>query len=142
MMAANEVIFETVQPDAYDLGYTCLLLPRCAAHLLQESGMTAALEQWIREICASYGGKVDFLSICPDYVEWNMRVVPSLQIGQFMKDMRAKTSELLFANFTITCDEDAPQGEFWSPGYFVVLGSKPLPREIIEQYIRLAKRHP
>lgn len=138
MDSNNNVLLEPVYPESYDLSYTCLLIPRLPSHQLQ-GDLADHLPQWLKQICASYRWRIEFITVNPDYFQWGLRVIPSTQTGQFMQEIRNTTSELILSTFEHIRNENATS-DFWASGYLVVLGTRPHPKEMIEQYIRLSRR--
>ena len=137
-MESHKVVLEPIHPEAYRLTYTCLLIPRLPAHQIKDK-LASDLENWLNEICAAQNWQVEFVAVNDAYLQWGLRVVSSIQMGQFMKEIRSKTSELVLSNYTDLRSAD-PASDFWAPGYLVVLGTRPHPKEMIKYYIRLARR--
>lgn len=136
---SNEIVLlEPINPEAYDLSYTCLLIPGHPLHKLQ-GNLAKLLTQWLQEICASYNWQIEFITVNPDYLQWGLRVIPSTQTGQFMQKIRNGTSELILSTFEQIRNKISTD-DFWASGYLVVLGTRPHPKEMIEQYIRLSRR--
>jgi REP element-mobilizing transposase RayT len=133
---SQQVRFEKVPPESYNLSYTCLLIPRATIMLKDE--LAKQLPHWLNQVCAANDWRVDFINVSPDYLQWGLRVAPSVQAGQFMKEIRLRTSETALARFESLRQENA--GDFWAPGYLVVLGARPHPKEMIEQYVGMSRR--
>jgi REP element-mobilizing transposase RayT len=136
--SAGNVLLEPVYPESYDLSYTCLLIPNLPTHKLKDN-LAAALPKWLRQICAAHNWQIEFITVNPDYFQWGLRVIPSTQAGQFMQEIRRKTSELILSTFEQIRSENQTD-DFWAPGYLVVLGTRPHPKAMVEQYIRLSRR--
>jgi REP element-mobilizing transposase RayT len=133
-----DVLLEPVNPESYDLSYTCLLIPRFPSHQLK-GDLADYLPQWLQQICVSYGWQLEFTTVDPDYFQWALRVPPSVPPGHFMQVIRYQTSDFILSNFGRIRRENL-SNDFWAPGYLVVLGTRPHPKEMIEQYIRLTRR--
>jgi hypothetical protein len=56
-----------------------------------------------------------------------------------MQKIRNGTSELILSTFEQIRNKISTD-DFWASGYLVVLGTRPHPKEMIEQYIRLSRR--
>lgn len=138
MDSNDNVLLEPIYPESYDLSYTCLLIPRLPSHHLQ-GDMAVRLPQWLQQICASFNWRIEFVTVNPDYFQWGLRVIPSTQTGQFMQEIRNVTSQLILSTFENIRNENSTN-DFWASGYLVVLGTRPHPKEMIEQYIRLSRR--
>jgi REP element-mobilizing transposase RayT len=134
----QNVLFEPVYPESYDLSYTCLLIPRLPSHKLVGE-LAKCLPQWVQQICTPYKWWLEFVTVDADYFQWGLRIIPSTQTSQFMQEIRQKTSELILSAFENIRDEISVN-DFWAPGYLVVLGIRPQSREMIEQYIRMSRR--
>lgn len=135
---SRDVLLEPVYPESYNLSYTCLLIPRFPSHLL-EGDLADLLPQWLQQICISYGWRLEFITVHPNYLQWAVLVAPSTSPGHFMQQIRNDTSKMIFFNFGRIKRENL-SNDFWAPGYLVVLGTRPHPEEMINQYIRLTRR--
>lgn len=132
------VLLEPVYPESYDLSYTCLLLPRFPSHQLK-GDLANYLPQWLQQVCISFGWRLEFVNVDPDYFQWSISVLPATPPGRFMQQIRYDTSGLILSHFGRIKQENL-SNDFWAPGYLVVLGTRPHPREMVEQYIRLTRR--
>jgi len=65
--ANEEIILEPLEQNPYDVSYTCLLLPRLGSHLLLDD-IAIHLQMWMKQICVSFGWRLEFLSVKPDYL--------------------------------------------------------------------------
>ena len=133
-----EVILEPIHSESYDLSYTCLLIPRFPAHQLK-GDLVEYLSQWLQQICISYGWRLEFTTVNPEYFQWGVRVNASAAPSQFMHTIRNETSKFILSNFGRIAQENL-SNDFWAPGHLVVLGIRPHPNEMIVQYIRLMRR--
>jgi REP element-mobilizing transposase RayT len=138
MDSNDNVLLEPIYPEAYDLSYTCLLIPGYPLYQLK-GNLAELLPQWLQQICDSYNWQIEFVTVNPDYFQWGLRVIPSTQTGQFMQKIRQGTSELILSTFEHFYNKNSA-GDFWAAGYLVVLGTRPHPKEMIEQYIRMSRR--
>ncbi|MBM3179078.1 MAG: hypothetical protein FJZ86_01855 [Chloroflexi bacterium] len=133
----QDIELEVVNPDSYNLSYTCLLIPRFPSHQLK-GDLADYLHQWLPQICISYSWRLEFIAIQPDYFQWAICVPPSTIRGHFMQQIRYDTSEMIFSNFGHIRSENL-SNDFWAPGNLVVLGTRPHPEEMISQYIHLIR---
>ena len=138
MDSIDNILLESINPESYDLSYTCLLIPCLASRHLQ-GNLAECLSQWMKQICTSHKWWLEFLTVDANYFQWGLRVVPSTQTSQFMQVIRQKTSEMILSAFENIRNESSVN-DFWAPGYLVVLGSRPHPKEMIEQYVRMSRR--
>jgi REP element-mobilizing transposase RayT len=134
----QDILLEPVYPDFYNLSYTCLLIPRFPSHQLK-GDLADYLPQWLQQVCISFGWRLEFITVHPDYFQWAILVPPSTPPGHFMQQIRYDTSEMILSNFGSIRKENL-SNDFWAPGYLVVLGTRPHPEEMISQYIRLTRR--
>jgi REP element-mobilizing transposase RayT len=88
--------------------------------------------------CA-FGWRLEFVTVDPDYFQWAISVLPSVSPGHFMQQIRYDISKLIFSTFGRIKRENL-SNDFWAPGYLVVLGIRPHPAEMVEQYIHLTRR--
>jgi REP element-mobilizing transposase RayT len=134
----QDVILEPIHSESYDLSYTCLLIPRFPSHQIK-GDLAAYLPQWLQQICISYSWQLEFTSPQQDFFQWALRVNASVPPVQFMQAIRYETSKFILSNFGHIARENL-SNDFWAPGHLVVLGIRPHPKEMIEQYIRLTRR--
>lgn len=132
------VLLEPVHSESYDLSYTCLLIPRFPSHQLK-GDLADFLPQWLQQVCISFGWRLEFVTVDPNYFQWSISVLPATPPGRFMQQIRYDTSALIMENFGRIKQENL-SNDFWAPGYLVVLGTRPHPKEMVEQYIRLTRR--
>lgn len=132
------VLLELIHPESYDLSYTCLLIPRFPAHQLK-GDLANYLPQWLQQVCISFGWRLEFVTVDPNFLQWSISVLPATPPGRFMQQIRYDTSALILSNFGRIKQENL-SNDFWAPGYLVVLGTRPHPKEMVEQYIRLTRR--
>jgi len=134
----DDILLEYINPESYDLSYTCLLIPRLPSHHLQ-GDLAECLPPWMQQICTPYKWWLEFVAVDEDYFQWSLRVIPSTQTDQFMQVIRQKTSELILSAFEHIRNESSVN-DFWAPGYLVVSGSRPFSKEMIGKYISLSRR--
>lgn len=134
----QDVILESISSEPYDLSYTCLLLPRFPSHQIK-GDLAGYLNQWLQQVCISYGWRLEFITTHPDYLQWGMRVNASITSATFMQIIRNETSKLILSNFGRIAQENLSD-DFWAPGHLVVLGIRPHPTQMIDQYIRMTRR--
>lgn len=135
--SSKDILLESVQPGFYDLSYTCFLIPRIPSQKLI-GDLADNLPQWLKEICASHDWKLEFVTINPNYFQWALWVLPTVPTGRIIQQVRSKTSELIFANFSKLKKGDASD-DFWATGYLIISGIHPNPKEVIERYIRITR---
>lgn len=136
--SSQDILLEPVISELYNLSYTCLLIPRFPSHQLK-GDIADEMPGWLQQICISFGWRLEFITVHSEYCQWAMAVPPSTSPGRFMQQIRYDTSEKIFSTFGRIRRENL-SNDFWAPGYLVVLGTRPHPQEMINQYIRLTRR--
>jgi REP element-mobilizing transposase RayT len=134
----ENVLLEPVSPESYDLSYTCLIIPRFPSHQLK-GDLAVHLPQWLSQICLSYSWRLGFTNVHPEYLQWSIRVSPSVSPGKFIHLTRTETSKFTFEYYPRFKRENLSD-DFWAPGYLVILGMRPHPEPMVEQFIRLTRR--
>lgn len=135
---SGEVVLERVSTDPYELSYACLLIPRFKNHVLI-GDLVEDLNGWMKVICQSHGWGLDFLSIRPEYLQWIVRVQPTISSGSIMQAFRAQTSERILDNFPLFRNENLSR-DFWAPGYLIIVAREPHPPEMVSEFIRLTRQ--
>jgi len=134
----QDILLESVDHDLYNLSYTCLLLPRFPSHQLK-GDLADLLPGWLQQVCISYGWRLEFTTVNPDYLQWAIMVPPSTAPAHFMLQIRHETSRMILSSFGRIRRANL-SNDFWAPGYLVVLGARPHPEDMIKQYISLTRR--
>ncbi len=134
----EKILFGLIDSDTTDISYTCFLSP-CSPFYQLSGDLAKLLPEWLHQICASYNWQIEFITVDPNYLQWGLRVIRSTQAGQFMQKIRHETSELILSTFEHIRDNNLTNN-FWASGYLVILGTRPNPKEMIEQYICLSRR--
>jgi REP element-mobilizing transposase RayT len=133
--SSQDVLLEQVQSNPYNLSYTCFLIPRNPSQQLIGE-LVDALPRWLTEICTSFGWKLEFVKVTPDYFQWALSVLPAVPTGNILQQVRSQTSELILANY-INFKEDGAFDGFWATGYLILSGVQSDPKEIIDRYIQI-----
>jgi REP element-mobilizing transposase RayT len=132
------VQLEQVDEHPYDLSYAYLLIPRFSTHYLI-GDIDESLHRWMGQICVSFGWRLDYLTVHPDYIQWIIDVPPSTPPSGCVRIIRQQTSQKIFADFPHYRQENFSK-DFWAPGYRVLLGNRPHPPEMINEYILLTRQ--
>lgn len=128
---------EAVEPEpfsqySHDLSYSCLLIPRFSDHYLA-GDITESLSEWMRQICVSYGWRLDAIVVRPGYLQWIITVPPTANPSQVMRLTRRHTSQKIFDEFPRFKQKNM-SGDFWAPGYYVAPGNQLLSLEVISNF--------
>jgi REP element-mobilizing transposase RayT len=137
-VVSPEVTFEPISTDPYELSYACLLIPRFSTHHLT-GDLENDLYTWMAHIFISFGWKLDFLSVRPDYLQWIIRVPPSASTAIFMNIIRQQTSRDILENFP-RFKKEVRSNDFWAPGYLVIVSISPHPPKMIKDFIKYTRQ--
>jgi REP element-mobilizing transposase RayT len=121
-----------------ELSFVCLLIPRFSDHYLI-GDITESLVEWMKQICISYGWRLDAIAIRPGYMQWVIRVSLTANPAHFMKLVRRHTSEKIFDDFPRFKQKNL-SGEFWAPGNLVISGTQLQPLENVNALILQTRR--
>lgn len=121
-------------PVVYDINYACVLLPRLPEHHLT-GDLSENLSGWMRRLSLAFGWRLEYLAVRPGWLQWIACVAPETSPIHVVQLVRQRTSQLIFAEFPRYSAEN-PSDDFWAPGYLLVTSTKPLPGEMVQQFIR------
>jgi len=130
---------EPILQNGSELSYVCLLLPRFSDHFLI-GDITENLVDWMKQICVSYGWRLDAVIVRPGYIQWIMIVPLNASPAQFMRIIRQNTSQKIFDDFPRFRQKNI-SGQFWAPGNFVVTGTQLQTPETINNFILQTRKH-
>lgn len=122
-----------------ELSFVCLLIPRFSDHYLV-GDITESLVEWMKQVCISYGWRLEAISIRPGYLQWVMRVPLTANPAHFMRLIRRHLSEKVFEDFPRFKQKNL-SGEFWAPGNYVISGTQLQTTEDINALILQTRRH-
>jgi REP element-mobilizing transposase RayT len=134
----QDIQAEYIVPLPYELKYACLLIPRFPSHQLK-GDIVQNLHQWLQQICVSYGWRLEFIEVNPDFIQYILCVNMTVSPDQFMKIITQQTSQLIFSNFGRIRQENL-SNDFWANGYLVMSGEKAIQNEMIAQFITMCRR--
>jgi REP element-mobilizing transposase RayT len=127
--------FET-EVDAHqylaEVSYSCLMIPRFDDHYLT-GDIAEDLVDWVKEICISYGWRLDGIVVRPGYLQWVMTVPLTENPARVMRLIRQHTSQNIFEDFPRYKRKNM-SGDFWAPGYYVAPGDQLLSLESISSF--------
>jgi REP element-mobilizing transposase RayT len=130
-----------VEPAAQnfsELSYVCLLIPRFGDHYLI-GDITEDLVEWMKQVCISYGWRLDAIAVRPGYLQWVMIVPLKTNPAQLIRIIRQHTSQKIFDDFPRFKKQNV-SGQFWAPGDFVVAGTQLQTPETINGFILQTRR--
>ena len=135
----SEIVeLESIQQVAYELSYSCLLIPRFPDHYLA-GDITEDLPRWIKEICISYGWRLGAVMIRPGYIQWVITVPLTVNPAQFMRITRQLTSQKILEDYPRYKQKNL-SGDFWAPGFSVAPGNHFQTEENINSFILQTRR--
>ncbi len=138
LKSEEQIYFEPLYADPYELSYTCLMIPRFSSHSLM-GDISDNLRAWMLNVCISFGWKLDFLIIQPGYLEWAMHVPPTTSPAYCIQMVRQHLSSNIFSEHPRFKKENM-SGDFWATGHIILVGSRPLPDDIIQRFIQTTRR--
>lgn len=130
--------FARIDNDPYVIAYTCLLIPRFSNHVLT-GDITTYLNDWLIKICISYGWKLEFIDIQPEFLHWVMHVPMNHSPAYFIRIIKKITSTNIFSEFP-RFKKDNKSDEFWTTNNLILAGKRPHPKPMIEEFIKTTRR--
>ncbi len=131
--AGQDVSFNT------DLTYICILIPCSPQHLLTGE-LAEKLGLWVPELCSSFGWRLEGLTVRPEYLQWIVRVTPTVSPAGLVRIIRQNTSIRIFA-LSDKYRTNNSDGDFWAPGYLMTRGSQPPEPQHMRSYIDRTRRN-
>jgi len=128
----RRIVLEPVSPSVYNLTYDCVFIPRFTTHYLT-GDLADHLSDWMQQICVAFGWRLEYISVRPDHLQWIVNVGPATSPAYLMRILRQQTSEKIFDDFPRFKKEN-PSGDFWAPGYLIMVGSQPAPAQLIKDF--------
>ena len=133
-----EVKLEPLGDDAYQLSFTCVLIPRMPAHKLS-GDIKNNLINWMGNLCLSFGWRGEFIIVEEEYLQWCVYVSPATPPWKIVNTAREHTSRLIFENYPRFKRQNLGK-DFWATGHLVVTGMLPLAPQIVQDFINLVRR--
>jgi REP element-mobilizing transposase RayT/DNA-binding response OmpR family regulator len=136
--AVGRIILEPVSAGVYHLSYACLLVPRFTTHYMT-GDIADRISEWLPNICISFGWRLEYLAVRPEYLQWIVNVPPATSPGYLMRVVRQHTSDKILAEFPLLRKEN-PSGDFWAPGYLIMGGTQPHPAQLVKDYMKQVRQ--
>ena len=130
--------FEELPEYPGELGYACVLIPGQPFHILTGDLARSVLIQ-LEQVCSDNLWILEFISAQPNYLQWGLRVPPSMPPTKFMGAIRNSISTRIQVEFSGVAGECLEEG-FWASGYLVVAGLGPLSSRMIDRYLNMVRR--
>ncbi len=130
--------FEPVIDASYSLSYVCLLIPRFQSHMLS-GDLVQYLYIWMQQISVSYGWKLEFVDVQPQYMQWLITVPVTTPPSQIMRLVRQHTSQKIFEDFPRFKNQNLAK-DFWAPGYLMLVGKQLPSSKMIKEFIQTTRQ--
>jgi REP element-mobilizing transposase RayT len=130
--------FTPTDSSRFDVYYACLLVPRINTHLL-DGDIANYLKEELPKIFMAYGWRLEELIINQSYLQWVVRIPPTLAPASHIKVIMRVTSQIILSNFARFSRNEFLR-EFWSPGYLLGGGRCLIPQTEIAEFIRMNRR--
>ena len=114
------------------------IVPRINTHLL-DGDCANYLKAELPKIFMAYGWRLEELIINQSYLQWVVRIPPTIAPAAHIKVIRRETSQMILANFARFSRNEFLR-EFWSPGYLLGGGRSLIPESEIDEFIKLNHR--
>ncbi len=124
--------------DQYSVSYSCLLTPRFGNHPLN-GDLKGLLENKLRQICISYGWRLQLVEIMSNCLHWVATVPPTEPVADHIQMVRRMTSTLVLEDYPEYARENLSH-DFWAPGYSLLTGSQRHTPAQIEAYRRMCRK--
>jgi REP element-mobilizing transposase RayT len=129
---------EAFQSAPLELSYTCLLIPRFSDHYLT-GDITFSLPVWMKDICVSYGWRLESIVVRPGYLQWVISVPPEVYPAHIIRITRQHTSQKILSEFPRYKQQNLA-GDFWAPGYSMISGKQLQSPELISNFIQITRK--
>jgi REP element-mobilizing transposase RayT len=126
------------EPSLFDVFYSCLLVPRIQSHELDEE-CASFLRAELPNIFLANGWRLEELVISTTYMQWVVRIPPTLAPASHIKVIRRESSQMILENFARFKNNEFLR-DFWSPGYLLGGGRHLIPEAEIAEYIRMNRK--
>jgi REP element-mobilizing transposase RayT len=122
-------------PSLFNVYYACLLVPRIQSQLL-DGDLANCLREEFPNIFMAYGWRLEALDIDQSYLQWLVRIPPTIAPDAHIKVVRRQSSQKVLTSFA-RLNRDELLRDFWAPGYLLGCGQRLLPAEDIAEFIRI-----
>jgi REP element-mobilizing transposase RayT/CheY-like chemotaxis protein len=122
-------------PSMFDVYYACLLVPRVRTHVL-DGDCANYLRGELPNIFMAYGWRLEELIIDHSYLQWLVRIPPTIAPAEHIKVIRRQSSQIILTNFA-RFNRNEFLRDFWSPGYLLGGGRRLIPEAEITEFIRM-----
>jgi CheY-like chemotaxis protein/REP element-mobilizing transposase RayT len=126
------------EPSLFDVYYACLLVPRIRTHEL-DGDCANFLRGELPNIFLAYSWRLEELVIDRSYMQWVVRIPPTIAPAAHIKVIRRDSSRMLLTNFA-RFNRNEFLKDFWSPGYLLGGGRHLIPEAEIAEFIKMNRK--
>ncbi len=126
------------EPSLFDVYYACLLVPRIRTHELDDE-CDRFLKAELPNIFLAYSWRLEQLVIDRSYMQWVVRIPPTIAPASHIKVIRRESSQMILTNFARFTNNEFLK-DFWSPGYLLGGGRHLIPEAEIGEFIRMNRK--
>lgn len=94
---------------------------------------------WMQQISVSYGWKLEFVDVQPQYMQWLITVPVTTPPSQIMRLVRQHTSQKIFEDFPRFKNQNLAK-DFWAPGYLMLVGKQLPSSKMIKEFIQTTRQ--
>jgi REP element-mobilizing transposase RayT len=123
----------------YVTSYVCLLAPRFEEHLII-GDLSEWLHVWMQDVCISFGWRLRFIDIKPEYIHWVISVGINTSPTQFMRTIRRETSSKILEEFPRIRIKNMSK-DFWAPWHFLRVGQTPYHANALQEILEEIRSH-
>ncbi|MCX6035158.1 MAG: transposase [Chloroflexi bacterium] len=141
MNATGELTHSSLSPtdpSLFDVYYACLLVPRIRTHVL-DGDCASYLRGELPNVFLAYGWRLEELIIDHSYLQWLVRIPPTIAPAAHIKVIRRQSSQMILTNFA-RFNRNEFLRDFWSPGYLLGGGRHLIPAAEIAEFIRINRK--
>jgi CheY-like chemotaxis protein/REP element-mobilizing transposase RayT len=129
---------DPTEPSLFDVYYACLLVPRIRTHELDDD-CANFLKAELPNIFLAYSWRLEELVINRSYMQWVVRIPPTLAPASHIKVIRRDSSQMILTNFA-RFNRNEFLRDFWSPGYLLGGGRHLIPEAEIAEFIMMNRK--
>ncbi len=126
------------EPSLFNVYYSCVLVPRIRTHELEDD-CASFLKVELPNIFLAYSWRLEELIIDRNYMQWVVRIPPTVAPASHIKVIRRDSSQLILSNFARFTRNEFLK-DFWSPGYLLGGGRHLIPGAEIAEFIRMNRK--
>ena len=130
--------YSPINPSLFDAYYACVIVPRIRTHAL-DGDCADYLRREIPNIFLAYGWRLDELIIDQTYLQWLVRIPPTIAPASHINVIRKESSKMILSNFS-RFNRNEFLRDFWSPGYLLGCGQRLIPTVEIADFIKMNRK--